>query len=97
MKHFQPLERCGCGAYRYLAARELGKSYEIVLIHQTADGTRKYLKVAGFPKTTLDFHEARNKGVRDGASLVMALLQTRSDLERVIAIARTRAKGGDPA
>ena len=62
MKHFLNLERCTCGAYRYLAMREHKRSYEVYLIHHmhSADtDTRKYSKLASIPKYRLNIHEGR--------------------------------------
>lgn len=69
LQHFGNLEPCNCGAYRYLAARTHKKSIEIVLIHQTPGGARKYLKVAGFKNTALDYHDPRNRVPGNGGSL----------------------------
>ena len=62
MKHFLNLERCTCGAYRYLAVREHKKSYEVYLIHHmhsTDADARKYTKLASIPKYRLNIHEER--------------------------------------
>lgn len=74
MKHFLPLEACqGCGARQYLAAREFGKSYEIVLIHDGQE--RKYAKVAEIRKSVLDYHDKRNPVSREGGSVENLLEQ----------------------
>jgi hypothetical protein len=63
MQHFLNLEKCNCGAYRYLAVREHKKSYEIYLIHHLhfSDGrnTRKYSKLASIPKFRINIHDQR--------------------------------------
>jgi hypothetical protein len=63
MQHFLNLEKCTCGAYRYLAVREHKKSYEIYLIHQlhfaTGQDTRKYSKLASIPKHKINIHDER--------------------------------------
>lgn len=97
MKHFQPLERCDCGAYRYLAAREHGKSFEIVLIHQLPGGPRKYAKVAGFPKSALTFHDVRNRAPGDGGSLLEIALQVRRQLTTLVTALELRNNRGSRA
>ncbi len=68
MQHFLNLEKCNCGAYRYLAVREHKKSYEIYLIHHLhfSDGrnVRKYSKLASIPKFRINIHDQR---VEEGA------------------------------
>jgi len=63
MQHFLNLEKCTCGAYRYLAVREHKKSYEIYLIHHmhfaTGQDTRKYSKLASIPKYRVNIHDER--------------------------------------
>lgn len=63
MQHFLNLERCSCGAYRYLAVREHKKSYEIYLIHHrhfsTGEDIRKYSKLASIPKFKINIHDPR--------------------------------------
>ncbi len=63
MQHFLNLEKCTCGAYRYLAVREHKKSYEIYLIHHrhfsTGQNVRKYSKLASIPKFKIDIHYQR--------------------------------------
>lgn len=63
MQHFLNLERCSCGAYRYLAVREHKKSYEIYLIHHrhfsTGEDVRKYSKLASIPKFKINIHDSR--------------------------------------
>jgi hypothetical protein len=63
MQHFLNLERCSCGAYRYLAIREHKKSFEIYLIHHrhlSADqNVRKYRKLASIPKFKINIHDER--------------------------------------
>ncbi|MDG6933915.1 MAG: hypothetical protein JRN68_04390 [Nitrososphaerota archaeon] len=92
LKHFQPLEQCKCGAYRYLVAREHKKSFEVVLIHQTPGGIRKYMKVTSFPKFVLDFHEPRNRAGQKGDSLLKIALETRSQLSTLITTLQKRDK-----
>jgi len=63
MQHFLNLEKCNCGAYRYLAVREHKKSYEIYLIHHlhfsNAQNVRKYSKLASIPKFRINIHNQR--------------------------------------
>jgi hypothetical protein len=63
MQHFLNLEKCTCGAYRYLAVREHKKSYEIYLIHHRHFGAgqniRKYSKLASIPKFRVNIHDKR--------------------------------------
>jgi hypothetical protein len=63
MQHFLNLEKCTCGAYRYLAVREHKKSYEIYLIHHmhfaTGQDTRKYSKLASIAKYRVNIHDER--------------------------------------
>ena len=63
MQHFLNLEKCSCGAYKYLAVREHKKSYEIYLIHHrhfsTGQNVRKYSKLASIPKFKLNIHDQR--------------------------------------
>lgn len=63
MKHFLNLDRCTCGAYRYLAVREHKRSYEVYLIHhlhsQDSQDSRKYAKLASIPKYKLNMHDER--------------------------------------
>ena len=63
MQHFLNLEKCNCGAYRYLAVREHKKSYEIYLIHHkhfsAGENVRKYAKLASIPKFKINIHDPR--------------------------------------
>jgi hypothetical protein len=63
MQHFLNLEKCNCGAYRYLAVREHKKSYEIYLIHHlhfaTGQDSRKYSKLASIAKYRVNIHDER--------------------------------------
>lgn len=63
MQHFLNLDKCQCGAYRYLAIREHKRSYEVYLIHHShsplSQNQRKYAKLASIPKHRLNIHEAR--------------------------------------
>src|SRR5579862_8613239 len=63
MQHFLNLDKCTCGAYRYLAVREHKRSYEIYLIHHmhfaTGQDTRKYSKLASIPKHRINIHDER--------------------------------------
>ncbi len=54
-RHFVNLERCRCGAYRYLAARILKRGVTFYLIHINGKH-RKYLNVAHIKKNMLDVH-----------------------------------------
>ena len=63
MQHFLNLEKCTCGAYRYLAVREHKRSYEVYLIHHShsynSQDQRKYAKLASIPKYRLNIHDER--------------------------------------
>ena len=63
MQHFLNLDRCTCGAYRYLAIREHKRSYEVYLIHhshsQNSQDQRRYSKLASIPKYRLNIHESQ--------------------------------------
>jgi len=63
MQHFLNLEKCSCGAYRYLAVREHKKSFEIYMIHHkhfsSGQDTRKYRKLASIPKFKINLHDER--------------------------------------
>jgi hypothetical protein len=65
MQHFLNLEKCNCGAYRYLAVREHKKSYEIYLIHHlhysNGENLRKYSKLASIPKFRINIHDQRTE------------------------------------
>ncbi len=65
MQHFLNLEKCSCGAYRYLAVREHKKSYEIYLIHHlhfsSGQNVRKYSKLASIPKFRINIHDQRTE------------------------------------
>ena len=79
MKHFLNLERCNCGAYRYLAVREHKKSYEVYLIHpmhsQDAD-SRKYSKLASIPKYRLNIHDERINQIPETKSVKITYEQS---------------------
>jgi hypothetical protein len=91
LKHFQSLEPCRCGAYRYLAAREHKKSYEILLIHQMPGGKRTYKGLANVPKSDLDWHSRYVPGYRPPQQrgekyyLAVALKETK-ELERILRV-----------
>ena len=55
MQHFVNLDKCTCGAYKYIALREHQKGYEVFLIeHRHVRGekdTRKYKQMATFRKS----------------------------------------------
>ena len=63
MQHFLNLDKCTCGAYRYLAVREHKRSYEVYLIHHShsrdSQDKRKYAKLASIPKYLLNMHDER--------------------------------------
>lgn len=63
MQHFLNLDKCSCGAYRYLAIREHKRSYEIYLIHHAhsrgSQDSRKYMKLASISKYKLNIHDER--------------------------------------
>ena len=63
MQHFLNLDKCSCGAYRYLAIREHKRSYEVYLIHhshsRSTQDSRKYMKLASIPKYKLNIHDDR--------------------------------------
>ena len=82
MRHFFPLERCSeDGAYRYLAAREAGYGFEIVVIHQDRKtAKRTYRTVAAISKNALDIHGAGNKDSRKGGDLLTLAKEIRSDV-----------------
>jgi len=86
MGHFRPLERCECGAYRYLAAREHSRTFEIVEIHQTPNGRRNYRKVAGVPKVDLVWHDARNSGLRNPDSLTDLAFELRTNANSILRV-----------
>jgi hypothetical protein len=73
MQHFLNLEKCNCGAYRYLAVREHKKSYEIYLIHHlhysNGDNLRKYSKLASIPKFRINIHDQRTEEAKQSRSL----------------------------
>ncbi|MCL4517943.1 MAG: hypothetical protein M1587_01960 [Thaumarchaeota archaeon] len=79
MKHFLNLERCNCGAYRYLAVREHKKSYEVYLIHhvhsQETD-SRKYSKLASIPKYLLNIHDERVNQIGERKSVNITFEQS---------------------
>lgn len=64
MQHFLNLDKCSCGAYRYLAIREHKKSYEVYLIHHShsrgSQDSRRYMKLASIPKRKLNIHDESN-------------------------------------
>ena len=57
MQHFVNLDKCPCGAYKYIALREHQKGYEVYLIeHRHIRGekdTRKYKQLATFRKSEI--------------------------------------------
>jgi len=63
MQHFLNLDKCQCGAYRYLAVREHKKSFEIYMIHHkhfsSGQDVRKYRKLASIPKFRINIHDVR--------------------------------------
>jgi hypothetical protein len=69
MKHFLNLDRCTCGAYRYLAVREHKRSFEVYLIHHShslrENDSRKYRKLASVPKYKLNIHDERINEMKD--------------------------------
>jgi len=73
MQHFLNLEKCNCGAYRYLAVREHKKSYEIYLIHHlhysNGENLRKYSKLASIPKFRINIHDQRTEEATQPKSL----------------------------
>ena len=73
MQHFLNLEKCKCGAYRYLAVREHKKSYEIYLIHHlhfsAGPDVRKYSKLASIPKFRINIHDQRTNQVREESTI----------------------------
>ena len=73
MQHFLNLEKCSCGAYKYLAVREYKKSYEIYLIHHrhfsTGQNVRKYFKLASIAKFKLNIHEQRVDQQQNGKTV----------------------------
>jgi hypothetical protein len=73
LQHFLNLEKCTCGAYRYLAIREHKKSYEIYLIHQrhfsNGQDVRKYFKLASIAKFRINIHDPRFAQQRPGKTI----------------------------
>jgi hypothetical protein len=69
VKHFLNLDRCTCGAYRYLAVREHKRSFEVYLIHhshsRSESDSRKYNKLASIPKYKLNLHDRRINELKD--------------------------------
>jgi hypothetical protein len=67
VQHFLNLDKCTCGAYRYLAVREHKRSYEVYLIHHShlpnSQDQRKYSKLASIPKYRLNFHDQRQNEI----------------------------------
>lgn len=63
MQHFLNLEKCSCGAYRYLAVREHKKTFEIYMIHHRhlhgGQNFRRYCKLASIPKFKTNIHDKR--------------------------------------
>lgn len=64
MKSFVSLERCTCGAYQYLMARESKRTWELVLLHvnvrqENGERTeaRKTRVVASVKKAALIIHD----------------------------------------
>lgn len=86
LHHFGAIDRCSCGAYRYLALKTLKRFIEVVKIHQHAEsGKREYVVVAKIPKSALEEHQNRNKASGEEASLRLSLSQIRTELSAVIA------------
>ena len=79
MQHFLNLDKCICGAYRYLAIREHKRSYEVYLIHhahsQNSQDQRRYSKLASIPKYKLDIHEPRINEVDEERTVKLSLEQ----------------------
>ena len=81
MQHFLNLEKCSCGAYRYLAIREHKRSYEIYLIHHLhsyGKDSRKYAKLASIQKYRINnFHDelAAEPQQNDSINLRLSLEQ----------------------
>lgn len=73
MQHFLNLDKCACGAYRYLAIREHKRSYEVYLIHhlhsQNTSDQRRYAKLASIPKYKLDIHATRVNQISETRTL----------------------------
>ncbi|MDA4129668.1 MAG: hypothetical protein OK457_02750 [Thaumarchaeota archaeon] len=80
MQHFLNLEKCSCGAYRYIAIREHKKSYEIYLIHHLHSAhqpdSRKYSKLASIPKHRLNVHAQRMNQISKEKTLKLTFEQT---------------------
>jgi hypothetical protein len=83
--HLHALEPCSCGAYRYLAAREHKKSFEILEIHQLGT-VRNYRKVASVDKVSLAWHDVRNRGSGDGDSLPILAERLRTSAGSILAV-----------
>lgn len=82
MQHFLNLEKCTCGAYRYLAVREHKRSYEVYLIHhahgQNSEDRRKYAKLASIPKHKLNIHDTRLNDFKIARSIQVSSEQIRA-------------------
>ena len=80
MQHFLNLDKCECGAYRYLAIREHKRSYEVYLIHhshsQLSPDQRKYAKLASIPKHRLNIHETRVNEMPEEKRVALTCEQT---------------------
>ena len=80
MQHFLNLDKCTCGAYRYLAVREHKRSYEVYLIHHANSTTvrdqRKYSKLASIPKRKLNIHESRVNEIPQEKTIKLTFEQT---------------------
>ena len=83
MQHFLNLDRCSCGAYRYMAVREHKRSYQVYLIHHmhfpNGRDERKYSKLASIPKYKIDIHSERVNEFREGKLI-------RATFEEIIAL-----------
>lgn len=79
MQHFLNLDKCTCGAYRYLAIREHKRSYEVYLIHhlhsQNSQDQRRYSKLASIAKYRLNIHEPRINEVAEERTVKLSTEQ----------------------
>jgi hypothetical protein len=80
MQHFLNLDKCTCGAYRYLAVREHKRSYEVYLIHhshtKSSSDQRKYSKLASIPKYKLNIHDQRADQQEQERTISLTIEQT---------------------
>ena len=93
-QHFGELDRCRCGAYRYIMLRETKKNIDIQLIHQDRGKVpnRRYRTVARISKFLLDIHADSNLVLGTPDEFLNLLIVSKENLGRLIADYRTRTK-----